>query len=148
MWYFSQSQSCSGFTFSSCGLHSFTIPLWTLKNACKLIKITFLRFRDDVASNSTFTLEDSAICLTSEQSTVDADIDRDDGSVLDVYLVRRFSRPLFIFKDASNKQLFVSVSLRRCSEVQLHHLRFLLHTQDNRSIGWAKQDFELCSQCC
>ncbi|XP_011614169.1 phosphatidylinositol 4-phosphate 5-kinase type-1 beta isoform X1 [Takifugu rubripes] len=42
--------------------------------------------RDDVASNSTFTLEDSAICLTSEQSTVDADIDRDDGSVLDVYL--------------------------------------------------------------
>uniref|UniRef100_A0A3B5PU38 Phosphatidylinositol-4-phosphate 5-kinase, type I, beta b n=1 Tax=Xiphophorus maculatus TaxID=8083 RepID=A0A3B5PU38_XIPMA len=44
--------------------------------------------RDDVASSSTFTLEDSAICLTSEQSTVDVDIDRDDGSVLDVYLVR------------------------------------------------------------
>uniref|UniRef100_A0A8C9ZZQ3 Phosphatidylinositol-4-phosphate 5-kinase, type I, beta b n=1 Tax=Sander lucioperca TaxID=283035 RepID=A0A8C9ZZQ3_SANLU len=42
---------------------------------------------DDVASSSTFTLEDSAICLTSEQSTMDADIDRDDGSVLDVYLV-------------------------------------------------------------
>ncbi|XP_047238306.1 phosphatidylinositol 4-phosphate 5-kinase type-1 beta isoform X2 [Girardinichthys multiradiatus] len=42
--------------------------------------------RDDVASSSTFTLEDSAICLTSEQSTVDVDIDRDDGSVLDVYL--------------------------------------------------------------
>uniref|UniRef100_A0A8C9ZW98 Phosphatidylinositol-4-phosphate 5-kinase, type I, beta b n=1 Tax=Sander lucioperca TaxID=283035 RepID=A0A8C9ZW98_SANLU len=41
----------------------------------------------DVASSSTFTLEDSAICLTSEQSTMDADIDRDDGSVLDVYLV-------------------------------------------------------------
>ncbi|XP_012716805.2 phosphatidylinositol 4-phosphate 5-kinase type-1 beta [Fundulus heteroclitus] len=42
--------------------------------------------RDDVASSSTFTLEDSAICLTSEQSTVDVDIDRDDGSILDVYL--------------------------------------------------------------
>ncbi|CAK6970507.1 phosphatidylinositol 4-phosphate 5-kinase type-1 beta [Scomber scombrus] len=42
--------------------------------------------RDDVASSSTFTLEDSAICLTSEQSTMDVDIDRDDGSVLDVYL--------------------------------------------------------------
>uniref|UniRef100_A0A8C6VTA4 Phosphatidylinositol-4-phosphate 5-kinase, type I, beta b n=1 Tax=Nothobranchius furzeri TaxID=105023 RepID=A0A8C6VTA4_NOTFU len=45
------------------------------------------RSRDDVASSSTFTLEDSAICLTSEQSTVDVDMDRDDGSVLDVYLV-------------------------------------------------------------
>ncbi|XP_034397033.1 phosphatidylinositol 4-phosphate 5-kinase type-1 beta isoform X2 [Cyclopterus lumpus] len=42
--------------------------------------------REDVASSSTFTLEDSAICLTSEQSTMDVDIDRDDGSVLDVYL--------------------------------------------------------------
>lgn len=42
--------------------------------------------RDDVGSSSTFTLEDSAICLTSEQSTMDVDIDRDDGSVLDVYL--------------------------------------------------------------
>lgn len=50
-----------------------------------------LCFREDVASNSTFTLEDSAICLTSEQSTVDVDLDRDDGSVLDVYLVRCFS---------------------------------------------------------
>uniref|UniRef100_A0A8C4IJS3 PIPK domain-containing protein n=1 Tax=Dicentrarchus labrax TaxID=13489 RepID=A0A8C4IJS3_DICLA len=45
---------------------------------------------DDVASSSTFTLEDSAICLTSEQSTMDVDIDRDDGSVLDVYLVGCF----------------------------------------------------------
>ncbi|XP_072289915.1 phosphatidylinositol 4-phosphate 5-kinase type-1 beta [Eucyclogobius newberryi] len=42
--------------------------------------------RDDIGSSSTFTLEDSAICLTSEQSTMDVDIDRDDGSVLDVYL--------------------------------------------------------------
>uniref|UniRef100_A0A8C5I9K9 Phosphatidylinositol 4-phosphate 5-kinase type-1 beta-like n=1 Tax=Gouania willdenowi TaxID=441366 RepID=A0A8C5I9K9_GOUWI len=42
--------------------------------------------RDDVASSSTFTLEDSAICLTSEQSTMDVDLNRDDGSVLDVYL--------------------------------------------------------------
>lgn len=42
--------------------------------------------RDDAASSSTFTLEDSAICLTSEQSTMDVDLDRDDGSVLDVYL--------------------------------------------------------------
>ncbi|XP_046904130.1 phosphatidylinositol 4-phosphate 5-kinase type-1 beta isoform X1 [Hypomesus transpacificus] len=42
--------------------------------------------RDDMASSSTFTLEDSAICLTSEQSTMDVDLDRDDGSVLDVYL--------------------------------------------------------------
>uniref|UniRef100_H2T4V4 Phosphatidylinositol-4-phosphate 5-kinase, type I, beta b n=1 Tax=Takifugu rubripes TaxID=31033 RepID=H2T4V4_TAKRU len=148
LWYFSQSQSCSGFTFSSCGLHSCTTPLRTLKSACKLIRITFLRFRDDVASNSTFTLEDSAICLTSEQSTVDADIDRDDGSVLDVYLVRLFSLPLFNLKDASNERLFVSVSLRRCSEAQLHHLRFLLPTQDNRSIGWAKRAFEFRSQCC
>lgn len=47
-------------------------------------------FREDVASSSTFTLEDSAICLTSEQSTMDVDIDRDDGSVLDVYLVSWF----------------------------------------------------------
>ncbi|KAJ8285196.1 hypothetical protein GJAV_G00023380 [Gymnothorax javanicus] len=37
-----------------------------------------------LASGSTFTLEDSAICLTSERSTLD--LDRDDGSVLDVYL--------------------------------------------------------------
>lgn len=44
-----------------------------------------------MASSSTFTLEDSAICLTSEQSTMDVDIDRDDGSVLDVYLVSCFS---------------------------------------------------------
>ncbi|XP_060893996.1 phosphatidylinositol 4-phosphate 5-kinase type-1 beta isoform X1 [Labrus mixtus] len=42
--------------------------------------------REDVGSSSTFTLEDSAICLNSEQSTMDVDIDRDDGSVLDVYL--------------------------------------------------------------
>ncbi|XP_019956496.2 phosphatidylinositol 4-phosphate 5-kinase type-1 beta [Paralichthys olivaceus] len=42
--------------------------------------------REDVASSSTFTLEDSAICLMSEQSTMDVDMDRDDGSVLDVYL--------------------------------------------------------------
>ncbi|XP_047446961.1 phosphatidylinositol 4-phosphate 5-kinase type-1 beta [Mugil cephalus] len=42
--------------------------------------------REDAGSSSTFTLEDSAICLTSEQSTMDVDIDRDDGSVLDVYL--------------------------------------------------------------
>uniref|UniRef100_A0A673C061 Phosphatidylinositol 4-phosphate 5-kinase type-1 beta-like n=1 Tax=Sphaeramia orbicularis TaxID=375764 RepID=A0A673C061_9TELE len=49
---------------------------------------------NDVASSSTFTLEDSAICLTSEQSTMDVDIDRDDGSVLDVYLVSWY---LFIF---------------------------------------------------
>ncbi|XP_056276147.1 phosphatidylinositol 4-phosphate 5-kinase type-1 beta isoform X2 [Pseudoliparis swirei] len=42
--------------------------------------------REDAASSSTFTLEDSAICLTSEQSTMDVDMDRDDGSVLDVYL--------------------------------------------------------------
>ncbi|KAI1900061.1 hypothetical protein AGOR_G00046140 [Albula goreensis] len=40
--------------------------------------------RVNLASSSTFTLEDSAICLTSEQSTVD--MDRDDGSELDVYL--------------------------------------------------------------
>lgn len=38
---------------------------------------------DDAASSSTFTLEDSAICLTSEQSTMD--MDRDDGS-FDIYL--------------------------------------------------------------
>nr|XP_020450174.1 phosphatidylinositol 4-phosphate 5-kinase type-1 beta-like isoform X2 [Monopterus albus] len=41
--------------------------------------------RDNIASSSTFTLEDSAICLTSEQSTVDVDINRDDCSVLDAY---------------------------------------------------------------
>ncbi|XP_066567295.1 phosphatidylinositol 4-phosphate 5-kinase type-1 beta [Amia ocellicauda] len=41
-------------------------------------------YREMMASSSTFTLEDSAICLTSEQSTLD--IDKDDGSVLDVYL--------------------------------------------------------------
>ncbi|XP_068616871.1 phosphatidylinositol 4-phosphate 5-kinase type-1 beta [Brachionichthys hirsutus] len=45
--------------------------------------------RDDIASSSTFTLEDSAIYLTSERSTMemDVDTDRDDGSVLDVYLM-------------------------------------------------------------
>uniref|UniRef100_A0A667XPN7 Phosphatidylinositol-4-phosphate 5-kinase, type I, beta b n=1 Tax=Myripristis murdjan TaxID=586833 RepID=A0A667XPN7_9TELE len=48
---------------------------------------TTLLYISDMASSSTFTLEDSAICLTSEQSTMDVDIDRDDGSVLDVYLV-------------------------------------------------------------
>lgn len=53
-----------------------------------LLYIYPIYFREDVASSSTFTLEDSAICLTSEQSTMDVDIDRDDGSVLDVYLVR------------------------------------------------------------
>ncbi|XP_077376687.1 phosphatidylinositol 4-phosphate 5-kinase type-1 beta [Festucalex cinctus] len=42
--------------------------------------------REDAGSSSTFTLEDSAICLTSEHSTMDVDLDRDDGSVLDVYL--------------------------------------------------------------
>uniref|UniRef100_A0A7N6AG84 PIPK domain-containing protein n=1 Tax=Anabas testudineus TaxID=64144 RepID=A0A7N6AG84_ANATE len=52
-------------------------------------KILFFS-RDDIASSSTFTLEDSAICLTSEQSTMDVDIERDDGSVLDVYLVSPF----------------------------------------------------------
>uniref|UniRef100_G3P6J3 PIPK domain-containing protein n=1 Tax=Gasterosteus aculeatus aculeatus TaxID=481459 RepID=G3P6J3_GASAC len=55
------------------------------------LKNTSLRFREDAASSSTFTLEDSAICLTSEHSTVDVDIDRDDGSVLDVYLVSALS---------------------------------------------------------
>ncbi|XP_039606700.1 phosphatidylinositol 4-phosphate 5-kinase type-1 beta isoform X2 [Polypterus senegalus] len=40
--------------------------------------------RDMLASSSTFTLEDSAICLTSEQSTLEND--KDDGSVYDVYL--------------------------------------------------------------
>ncbi|XP_028658157.1 phosphatidylinositol 4-phosphate 5-kinase type-1 beta-like isoform X1 [Erpetoichthys calabaricus] len=40
--------------------------------------------RDMIASSSTFTLEDSAICLTSEQSTLEND--KDDGSVYDVYL--------------------------------------------------------------
>lgn len=83
--------------------------------------------RDDVASNSTFTLEDSAICLTSEQSTVDVDIDRDDGSVLDVYLVRRFS-----FSSApverSVESIPFSLFLPPCSEEQPHHLHFLLPT--------------------
>lgn len=73
------------------------------------IKNAILCFRDDVASNSTFTLEDSAICLTSEQSTVDVDIDRDDVSVLDVYLVRWFSISPLIFKEASS--LFLTSSL-------------------------------------
>ncbi|KAK1174530.1 phosphatidylinositol 4-phosphate 5-kinase type-1 beta-like [Acipenser oxyrinchus oxyrinchus] len=41
-------------------------------------------YRDAMASSSTFTLEDSAICLISEQSTMETD--RDDGSVFDVYL--------------------------------------------------------------
>ncbi|XP_051964645.1 phosphatidylinositol 4-phosphate 5-kinase type-1 beta-like [Xyrauchen texanus] len=39
--------------------------------------------RCGIVSCSSFTLEDSAICLSSEQSTMD--IDRDDESVLDVY---------------------------------------------------------------
>ncbi|XP_058849289.1 phosphatidylinositol 4-phosphate 5-kinase type-1 beta-like [Acipenser ruthenus] len=41
-------------------------------------------YRDTMTSSSTFTLEDSAICLISEQSTMETD--RDDGSVFDVYL--------------------------------------------------------------
>uniref|UniRef100_A0A8K9XCU4 PIPK domain-containing protein n=1 Tax=Oncorhynchus mykiss TaxID=8022 RepID=A0A8K9XCU4_ONCMY len=50
---------------------------------------------------STFTLEDSAICLTSEQSTMDVevDMDQDDGSVLDIYLVS--SHPLRVSQMAS-----------------------------------------------
>uniref|UniRef100_A0A8K9UNS2 PIPK domain-containing protein n=1 Tax=Oncorhynchus mykiss TaxID=8022 RepID=A0A8K9UNS2_ONCMY len=58
-------------------------------------------FRDDMASSSTFTLEDSAICLTSEQSTMDVevDMDQDDGSVLDIYLVS--SHPLRVSQMAS-----------------------------------------------
>uniref|UniRef100_A0A674BSQ5 Phosphatidylinositol-4-phosphate 5-kinase, type I, beta b n=1 Tax=Salmo trutta TaxID=8032 RepID=A0A674BSQ5_SALTR len=53
----------------------------------------YLETQDEMTSSSTFTLEDSAICLTSEQSTMDVevDIDRDDGSVLDVYLVSTHS---------------------------------------------------------
>uniref|UniRef100_A0AAV2MRJ3 PIPK domain-containing protein n=1 Tax=Knipowitschia caucasica TaxID=637954 RepID=A0AAV2MRJ3_KNICA len=46
----------------------------------------FVNVENQTDESSTFTLEDSAICLTSEQSTMDVDIDRDDGSVLDVYL--------------------------------------------------------------
>lgn len=52
----------------------------------------FLGFREDAGSSSTFTLEDSAICLTSEHSTMDVDLDRDDGSVLDVYLVSWYTQ--------------------------------------------------------
>lgn len=73
--------------------------LWARQQTVKAIRLLqrliwtslFFCFREDVASSSTFTLEDSAICLTSEQSTMDVDIDRDDGSVLDVYLVSCFS---------------------------------------------------------
>lgn len=56
-------------------------------SAARVYRTSCFCGREDVASSSTFTLEDSAICLTSEQSTMDVDIDRDDGSVLDVYLV-------------------------------------------------------------
>ncbi|XP_018615574.1 phosphatidylinositol 4-phosphate 5-kinase type-1 beta [Scleropages formosus] len=42
------------------------------------------KHRDELAASSTFTLEDSAICVTPEDVTMD--VDRDDGSVLDVYL--------------------------------------------------------------
>lgn len=54
-----------------------------------------------MASSSTFTLQDSAICLTSEQSTMDVevDMDQDDGSVLDIYLVS--SHPLGVSQMAS-----------------------------------------------
>ncbi|KPP59546.1 phosphatidylinositol 4-phosphate 5-kinase type-1 beta-like, partial [Scleropages formosus] len=41
------------------------------------------KHRDELAASSTFTLEDSAICVTPEDVTMD--VDRDDGSVLDVY---------------------------------------------------------------
>lgn len=44
-----------------------------------------LQIRCAISSSSTFTLEDSAICLISEQSTMD--VDRDDESVLDAYFV-------------------------------------------------------------
>uniref|UniRef100_A0A3B5MFT3 PIPK domain-containing protein n=1 Tax=Xiphophorus couchianus TaxID=32473 RepID=A0A3B5MFT3_9TELE len=68
--------------------------------------------RDDVASSSTFTLEDSAICLTSEQSTVDVDIDRDDGSVLDVYLVRC----IFDHFGLTLKSIFLIFFLQLCHQ--------------------------------
>uniref|UniRef100_A0A8C9RPD0 Phosphatidylinositol-4-phosphate 5-kinase, type I, beta b n=1 Tax=Scleropages formosus TaxID=113540 RepID=A0A8C9RPD0_SCLFO len=47
--------------------------------------VTFHSKGDELAASSTFTLEDSAICVTPEDVTMD--VDRDDGSVLDVYLV-------------------------------------------------------------
>uniref|UniRef100_A0A3Q0T666 PIPK domain-containing protein n=1 Tax=Amphilophus citrinellus TaxID=61819 RepID=A0A3Q0T666_AMPCI len=59
----------------------------------------FVNVESQTEDSSTFTLEDSAICLTSEQSTMDVDIDRDDGSVLDVYLVScSFYFRSFLFK--------------------------------------------------
>ncbi|KAL4623148.1 phosphatidylinositol 4-phosphate 5-kinase type-1 beta [Arapaima gigas] len=42
------------------------------------------KHRGELGVGSTFTLEDSAICVTPEDITMD--MDRDDGSVLDVYL--------------------------------------------------------------
>ncbi|KAJ4919247.1 hypothetical protein JOQ06_019455 [Pogonophryne albipinna] len=71
--------------------------------------------RDDAASSSTFTLEDSAICLTSEQSTMDVDLDRDDGSVLDVYLV---SVPPFSEKSS------VKTSISSCQSSDNHRTPF------------------------
>ncbi|GAA6106392.1 phosphatidylinositol 4-phosphate 5-kinase type-1 beta isoform X1 [Tachysurus ichikawai] len=50
-------------------------------------------YRYPVNSYSNYRMADSAICLTSEQSTVDTD--RDDGSVLDVYFVSANSDPRF-----------------------------------------------------
>lgn len=89
------------------------------------LKTLFLCCRDDVASNSTFTLEDSAICLTSEQSTVDVDMDRDDGSVLDIYLVRGFSvfQPFSTNKKKRQSKLSF-LSLLPCSEERPRHLHF------------------------
>ncbi|KAK6492800.1 phosphatidylinositol 4-phosphate 5-kinase type-1 beta-like [Huso huso] len=54
-------------------------------------------YRDTMTSSSTFTLEDSAICLISEQSTMETD--RDDGSVFDVYLLSAADRLLWCKPD-------------------------------------------------
>lgn len=67
--------------------------------------------RYPINSYSNFRLEDSAICLTSEQSTVD--MDRDDGSVLDVYFVSafvsafQFVRNLFIITESTFRLLTI-----------------------------------------
>lgn len=77
-WHLWDHQLCS---IIICHVLGLLICPWA-SSCCSSDSLLLFRFR---CACSTFTLEDSAICLTSEQSTMD--IDRDDDSVLDAYFV-------------------------------------------------------------
>lgn len=88
--------------------------------------------RYPINSYSNFRLEDSAICLTSEQSTVD--MDRDDGSVFDVYFVSvnsdlRLCLEHFLILCYSNSLIcYISewIKIPKITFLQLDHLITLI----------------------